>query len=188
MKTKLKAILLKFFHSYVWLFLVLILFDQFTKLLAHFNTWNFAIIPNFFYFTYTRNTGAAWNMFDGNMAALAVVSGVVGTGIIVFRVVYRHKLNALKKILLAVILAGTWGNFIDRAFYKLFLGSEGVVDFIMFKFGSYIYPIFNVADICVTLGIISFAIVIAVEDYYIEKKKKSAKEVSHEPDEDQSNE
>ena len=180
MWTKLKNFLVKFYHSYIWVFLLLIILDQGTKLWAHAGRWNITIIPNLLYLYYTRNTGAAWSIFDGNMAVLAVVSAVVGALIITYRIIKRQQLTVLKKILLAVILAGTWGNFIDRAFYKLLLQSEGVVDFIMFKFGNYVFPIFNVADICVTLGIIGYALLIAFEDYYLAKKKVQLVESDHE--------
>lgn len=181
---KLKEMLRKFYKSYAWVFILLIVLDQTTKLWAHAGKWNITIIPNFLYLYYTRNTGAAWSIFDGNMAALAVVSAVVGSLIIAYRIHQRNKLTTLKKVLLAVILAGTWGNFIDRAFYKIILNSEGVVDFIMFKFGNYVFPIFNVADICVTLGIIGYALLITFEDYYIARKK--AQVVEGENDEEAS--
>ena len=96
----------------------------------------------------------------------------------------RKKLTLLKKALIAVILAGTWGNFIDRAFYKLILGSEGVVDFISFQFGNYNFPIFNVADICVTVGIISYAVLVFVEDYIKSKKENQSAVVNDEVSEE----
>lgn len=174
---KVKEYLFKFYQSYLWIFVLLIGLDQATKLWAFTGKWDIELIPNFLYLYYTRNTGAAWSILEGNMFFLAMISAVVGTGIFVFRFLKRKELPTLKKIILAVILAGTWGNFIDRAFYKLMLGSEGVVDFIMFKFGNYIFPVFNVADICVTLGVISFAVLITVEDF---KESKAGKEVASE--------
>ncbi|MFA7449327.1 MAG: signal peptidase II [Bacilli bacterium] len=135
------------------------------------------LIPNFLYLTYTRNTGGAWSILSGNMAFLAVISAVAFIVIFLFYLKNLTKQNTLKRILFAVILAGTLGNFIDRAFYKLFLGSEGVVDFIHFRFGTYDFPIFNVADILLTVGIITFGVLITVEDFKNKKLSANASEI-----------
>lgn len=177
---KLKASLKTFFFSWTWLLIPLLLLDQGTKMWAHNAEWQITLIPNFLHLTYVRNTGAAWSLFSGNMPLLAVVSAVVGSVIIGIRIYFRRQLSALKKILLAVILAGAWGNFIDRAFYKALTGTEGVVDFIHFQFGNYHFPIFNVADICVTLGILTLATILVLEDYQIIKPKKDKEDHSHE--------
>ncbi len=171
MKINFKALLKTFFFSFVWLTILLLFIDQVTKIAAFNANWNITLIEGFLYLHTTRNTGAAWSILDGKMWLLAIISAVVGIALIVYRIMYRKNLTALKKVLIAVILAGTWGNFIDRAFYKLILGSEGVVDFISFQFGSYYFPIFNVADICVTVGIISYAVLVFVEDYLKTKKE-----------------
>ena len=51
---------------------------------------------------------------------------------------------------MAFILAGTIGNFIDRLAYNY------VVDFISWVFGSYHFPVFNMADVFITVGVIMF--------------------------------
>ncbi|OQA79518.1 MAG: Lipoprotein signal peptidase [Tenericutes bacterium ADurb.Bin239] len=177
---KVKKFFKSCFYSYAWLAIVLLIVDQLTKLWALKAAWDLTLIPNFLHLTYVRNTGAAWSMFDGNMTLLAVVSAVVGVAIIVARILYRHKLNAFKKILFAVILAGTWGNFIDRAFSKLVTGEEGVIDFIHFQFGRYHFPVFNVADICITLGILTYLVYLFREEYVMVKKPKGAKQTNAE--------
>ena len=177
---KFKTYLKTFFFSWTWLLIPLLLLDQGTKMWAYNAKWQLTLIPNFLHLTYVRNTGAAWSLFSGNMPLLAVISAVVGSVVIGIRIYYRKQLSTLKKILLAVILAGAWGNFIDRAFYKVLLGTEGVVDFIHFQFGSYHFPIFNVADICVTLGILSLATIMILEDYKIIKPKAPKEGETHE--------
>lgn len=184
MKINFRAVLKTFLTSFVWLTILLLVVDQVTKIAAFNGNWNIALIKNFLYLYTTRNTGAAWSLLNGNMALLAVISAVVGTLLIVYRIMNRKKLTLLKKALIAVILAGTWGNFIDRAFYKLILGSEGVVDFISFQFGNYNFPIFNVADICVTVGIISYAVLVFVEDYIKSKKENQSAVVNDEVSEE----
>ena len=94
---------------------------------------------------YVRNTGAAWGMFEGKMFFFYLITAVaVGT---LLYLMFKEK--GKSKLLLtaySLILAGAVGNFIDR----IRLGY--VVD--MFKFEFIGFPIFNVADICLTIGVI----------------------------------
>lgn len=94
---------------------------------------------------YVRNTGAAWGMFEGKMFFFYLITAVaVGT---LLYLMFKEK--GKSKLLLtaySLILAGAVGNFIDR----IRLGY--VVD--MFKFEFIDFPIFNVADICLTIGVI----------------------------------
>ena len=94
---------------------------------------------------YVRNTGAAWGMFEGRMVFFYLITAVaVGT---LLYLMFKEK--GKSKLLLtaySLILAGAVGNFIDR----IRLGY--VVD--MFKFEFIDFPIFNVADICLTIGVI----------------------------------
>ena len=94
---------------------------------------------------YVRNTGAAWGMFEGKMIFFYLITAVaVGT---LLYLMFKEK--GKSKLLLtaySLILAGAVGNFIDR----IRLGY--VVD--MFKFEFIDFPIFNVADICLTIGVI----------------------------------
>ena len=94
---------------------------------------------------YVRNTGAAWGMFEGKMFFFYLITAVaVGT---LLYLMFKEK--GKSKLLLtaySLILAGAIGNFIDR----IRLGY--VVD--MFKFEFIDFPIFNVADICLTIGVI----------------------------------
>ncbi|HOM32465.1 MAG: signal peptidase II [Bacilli bacterium] len=185
---KVKQYLKSFFYSYAWLAVLLLIIDQLTKVWALKAKLDITLIPNFLHLTYVRNTGAAWSMFDGNMLALALISFVVGTLLIVARIKYRTKLDTFKKILFAVVLAGTWGNFIDRAFYKLLTGAEGVVDFIHFQFGNYHFPVFNVADICITLGILSYVVLLLVEEFKALKAPKTEAKVKDDTNEEKDGE
>ena len=94
---------------------------------------------------YVRNTGAAWGMFEGKMVFFYLITAVaVGT---LLYLMFKEK--GKSKLLLtaySLILAGAVGNFIDR----IRLGY--VVD--MFKFEFIDFPIFNIADICLTIGVI----------------------------------
>lgn len=175
MKTKLSSFLKKAFHSYVWLALLLIIIDQITKYFALTHEWSITVIPNFFSLEYVRNTGAAWSMLSGNMTLLAVISFIAGVGIIYYRIYKRKEFNAFVKIMFALLLAGTWGNFIDRAFYKALTGEAGVVDFLQFYLGSRLgyFPTFNVADALITVSLFGFMGYLFYDEF---KLKKAAKE------------
>jgi len=158
--------IVKMLLSFYPLIPVLIGFDQLTKWLAYLNNVNIWIIPNFFGFYYTRNTGAAWSLFENNLLALAFVSLIAGMAMLIYRIIMRKKFTTIARAVWAVIIAGTWGNFIDRAFYE-----DGVIDFIAFKFGSYQFPIFNFADMCLVLGAIGLMILMMLEKDLLPKEK-----------------
>lgn len=174
MANKLRRAFVNFFQSYAWLTIVLIIVDQLTKYLALKNNVGVTVIPGFFYLELARNTGAAWSILDGNMGLLAAISGVAAAVIIFYMIRNRHKLSPLYKIVLATLLGGTLGNFIDRAFYKLLTGTPGVVDFILFDLGPLGYfPTFNIADMCITLSLITLIVLLFISDF----KERKVKEV-----------
>lgn len=162
---------LMFLNSYVWLMVLLLIIDQVTKVAALRGMWDITVIPNFFYLHYTRNTGAAWSMFSNNMMFLAFISGAASGFMIWYRIYKRKVLTPIYKAAWALVIAGTLGNFIDRAFYEGLTGTPGVVDFLSFQFGSYHYPIFNVADMCVVIGLIGLIILISLDDRKAKKVK-----------------
>lgn len=168
----------KVFLSFYWLLIALVLLDQGLKILflnleANYGPYyDVTVIPNFFYFSYHRNTGAAWSIFEDYPFILAIISFVAVSAMLAYRIIKRKKLTTLHKALWAVIIAGTAGNLIDRAFYQLLTGTPGVVDFIHFRFGTYDFPIFNIADMCLVLGMISLMVLTFIED------NKQAKEAA----------
>ena len=94
---------------------------------------------------YVRNTGAAWGMFEGKMLFFYLIT-VVAVGTLLYLMFKEKGKSKLLLTAYSLILAGAVGNFIDR----IRLGY--VVD--MFKFEFIDFPIFNVADICLTIGVI----------------------------------
>ncbi|MBO4928693.1 MAG: signal peptidase II [Clostridiales bacterium] len=149
-------------------FVVLVFIDQFTKSLI---TKSLAyaqtspIIKGFFSLMYVKNTGSAFSMFANKswgVTFLSVVSALAFALIIflAFFVLAKFRSRRLSMCLI-FLAAGTLGNLIDRIRLKY------VVDFIRFDFGSYTFPIFNVADICVTLACIVLAVLLIKSDKYI---------------------
>jgi len=127
--------------------------DQLTKWLASSRLLMGRPVPvldDFVRFTLVHNTGAAFGLFPGSRIPFIVIS-VVAIAVVIYlflRETYRSLAN---RILLGCILGGAIGNLVDRAR----LG--WVVDFIDIGVGSVRWPVFNVADSAVTLGVLILA-------------------------------
>ena len=105
------------------------------------------IIRNFFYITHVNNTGVAFSLFDNNRYFILAVSLIVIIVIIYY--IYKNKpRNNLEKVSYSFILGGAIGNFINRCVYGY------VTDFIDIKIFGYDYPIFNLADSFIVIGVI----------------------------------
>jgi signal peptidase II len=107
-----------------------------------------SLIPNVVHFTYIRNTGAAFSLFQGHdwlrWLSLVVSLALIAIGL------FKSFRNIWEQLGLGFILAGAAGNGIDR----LFFGS--VVDFIDLRLIN--FAIFNWADVSINLGIICLLI------------------------------
>lgn len=100
-------------------------------------------------FTLVHNMGAAFGMGQGSGIIFIAIALVITIAVIVLLAVGKHH-DALGVTGLALVVAGGIGNCIDR------LTTGYVVDFIRFTFID--FPVFNVADICVTCGVVLFLI------------------------------
>jgi signal peptidase II len=110
------------------------------------------VLGNFFVLTSIRNRGAAFGILQEQRWFFLVITLVVVSAIVwYFQRSYRTG-RPMLMIALALILGGAVGNFLDRALYG------EVVDFLQFNFGSYTFPIFNLADSGICIGV---ALVIA---------------------------
>ncbi|GIN91442.1 lipoprotein signal peptidase [Siminovitchia terrae] len=115
------------------------------------------IIDNFFHLTSHRNKGAAWGMLEGQMWLFYIITLVVAAGIIYYMQT-QAKGKPLFQVSLAFILGGAVGNFIDRLFRK------EVVDFLDTYIFGYNFPIFNIADSALTIGVILLFIQVFKEE------------------------
>jgi signal peptidase II len=137
--------------------LFILALDQFTKwLVLHsiFEGDEKTIIPGFFNLAHRVNTGAAWSLFTGNNAVLAIVALVA----LVALYFSRHHFNAhtlTGQFAFGLIFGGITGNLTDR----LLPGRHAVVDFLHFylqRRGSdepLDFPAFNVADSAICTGV-----------------------------------
>jgi len=107
------------------------------------------IIPDFFNITYILNPGAIFGFLSTMNDTYRRIFFIVVSLIVIVAITYMiiKEKNKLSKISLVLILAGAFGNLIDR----ITVGS--VIDFLDFElFGRHWYT-FNIADSCITVGI-----------------------------------
>jgi signal peptidase II len=149
-----------------------------------------SVIGDFFRITFTENPGMAFGFDPGSDFKLfiSVFSLVASIGLLVYLYTVRKKSLSLK-IAIALILGGALGNVIDRMFYgliydysPLFYGK--VVDFFDFDFFNFSifgrsydrWPIFNIADAAVSVGVL----ILLFFYKHHEAEDKKSKQVSEE--------
>ena len=110
------------------------------------------VIRNFFSFTHIRNPGVAFGLFaesDSEFKSLIFIgfSAIAIVAILVF----FHQAPRHRKIVhvgLIMVFSGAIGNLIDRILY------HEVIDFLDFFYNGYHWPAFNIADSCITIGVV----------------------------------
>lgn len=132
-----------------------------------------SVIGNFFLITSIRNRGAAFGILQEKRVFFILITVVVAAVIIWYLHRTYRSGNKLMLYALSTVLGGAVGNFLDRAIHG------EVVDFLQFNFGSYTFPIFNMADvaICVGVGLIILDSLLTARQ---EKKKHEHGEQSEE--------
>ena len=137
----------------IWGFVIIIGcigIDQITKAIARATLkpkGSVSIIKNFFSFTYVENKGGAWGSFNGLLWLFIIVT-ILSLGVMFYLLKdFNLKTNPIFSIGLALLIAGSIGNFIDRIAFKY------VTDFLDFIIFGYDFPVFNVADICIVIGV-----------------------------------
>lgn len=114
------------------------------------------LIDGLLRFTYVRNAGAAFGMLQGARWILTAVSIVAVVGL--SWVISRPRTHGLKRIASTMILAGAAGNLVDRLFY-----GGLVVDFIEMGYAGRTFPVYNVADMGVSLGAVVLVLSLLLE-------------------------
>lgn len=112
-------------------------------------TGEIVLIPRLVSLTYIRNDGVAFGLFQGVPQLFTVSSLVITLGLVYFYLTHLPPRNRLVAVLVGMILGGAIGNVIDRLRFGY------VVDFIKTFDGR--FPIFNVADSGVSVGVIALA-------------------------------
>lgn len=147
--------------------LLLIIIDQLTKLWALNSLLpikRIPIIDGVFSLNFVENTGAAFSMLEGKTVILTVIPLVacIAMAYVLLSGKVKSKVGSWG---LSLILAGALGNLIDRVF------RGAVVD--MFDFELINFPVFNVADIAVTIGAVLFFVYVLF--FYEDKKSEKQK-------------
>jgi signal peptidase II len=131
-----------------------ILLDQATKLFvqAHMTLYeSIAIIPNYLDITYTQNPGAAFSMLADAppwVRTAFLLTMACAAIIVLLVIIVRAERVSLTSVSCALILGGAMGNLIDRAI------RGRVIDFMRAHYYDLNYPIFNVADSAITIGVV----------------------------------
>lgn len=133
-----------------WIILILAIatFDQLTKtcvMLTMSEGETKPLIEGVFHFTHIKNTGASWGMFAGARVLFILLTLIVLCGLFVWYQKKKPKDRFLMTAL-SLIAGGAVGNLIDRII------SGRVTDF--FDFRLIHFPVFNIADIAITVGAI----------------------------------
>ncbi len=129
--------------------IIVLIIDQITKLLIDMFLMHdevIYIVDKFFYLTRVGNIGAAFSTFEGNTLFLILASIICI--ILLLRLVKDFKENKRTLLSFGLIFGGIFGNLSDR----LFLGY--VRDFLGINIFDLNFPIFNVADSCIVLGVL----------------------------------
>lgn len=145
----------------------IIILDQITKIWIVKNmeiSESVPVIENFLYITSHRNSGAAWGILEGQMWFFYIVTIFVVIAL-VYYIQKMAKTHVLLGTALALMLGGAIGNFIDRVIRK------EVVDFIDTNIFGYDFPIFNVADSALTVGVGILMIFMLFEEKLLKERK-----------------
>lgn len=144
---------------------ILVAIDQLTKYLTVQNIplgEIVEVIPGIVSLTYIRNSGAAFSILEGQMWFFYIITVLV-VSFLIYYMYTETKENTILGYILALILAGALGNFIDRLLFQY------VVDMIKLEFID--FAIFNIADSYLTVGVILLIIYTFFEDKLNENKQ-----------------
>ena len=153
---------------------VSVILDQLTKLIVVKNMELYETAPfiqGILESRYIENRGAAWGMFSDNRWIFIIISAAALIALPMLLYKYRN-LHFLFGFSLSLVIGGAAGNMIDRVF------AGAVVDFLNFQFID--FPVFNVADICVTAGAaLMFIYLIFIDkEFFRDKKKEEAEKAA----------
>jgi len=138
-------------YSIACIFLII---DQIIKLLVRVKMNlldSISIIPSFFSLYYVENEGAAFSILQ-NKTILLIVIGILCLYMIAKYIEKEQQYTKITLISLGIIIGGMIGNLIDRLLY------QKVTDYLSFTIFDYNFPVFNLADIGITVGVVLFVL------------------------------
>lgn len=128
-----------------------LLFDQIIKFLVSKYITNVTIIPNFISLIYAENDGVAFSMLSGSRIIIIIISIILLSFLAYYMnkdYVSKKKDDILMDISYGLLFGGILGNLLDRIIRGI------VIDYISINIIGYHFPIFNLADVMITIGVI----------------------------------
>lgn len=142
---------------------ILFLIDLISKLLVIKYIDKLTIIPNFLALELVYNDGVAFSLLKGQQLLIILIS------VIVLIYILKKIVPTIKKrtetISISLLLGGLLGNLFDRILYN------EVIDFISFKIFNYYFPIFNLADTFICIGVF-ILLILMIKDGKNENRSK----------------
>ena len=133
--------------------LFIIFLDQFLKTIVSNNLEEYEIIKIFSFLNIVNihNTGISFGLFSGILSFWVIL---IIVGLVIIALIYwlLNSESNIEKWGLIFILGGAFANFFDR------LINKHVIDYIYFQYNKFYWPAFNLADIAITIGIISLIV------------------------------
>ena len=146
--------------TYLFIIVALVGIDQYSKyvITSYFELGQSkTIIENFFWLNYVQNFGAGFSIMQNARTTFLIITPIC---LVLFSyLLYKAKDN-LSKAALLLMIGGTIGNFIDR------IVTTYVVDFLSFNIFGWDFPVFNLADTFLTIGVILYIICLILEEKY----------------------
>lgn len=141
--------LIKKYGLHLALLLLVLYLDHITKFVTE--QWlgyrhSYEVIENFFWIHILRNTGGAWSMFSG-VDGLFMIIPPLAFAVMCYFYFTSKETQKLFRWALILLMAGTLGNYFDRLQFGY------VRDFLSFNLLGYMFPVFNIADISLNIGV-----------------------------------
>lgn len=114
-----------------------------------------SLIKDFFSITYAKNTGVAFSFLEGNVPLIIIITSIII--LLILKYIKDTVQNKYESICYGLIIGGAIGNLIDRISYGY------VIDFLDFNLFGYPFPIFNIADTAIVIGIFTLIILSFIE-------------------------
>jgi signal peptidase II len=123
------------------------------------------VIPGWFSLVHARNPGAAFSTLEGQLPLFLVFTAIAV--VVILDLVRRQRPSErFLPLTLGLTFAGAVGNGIDRVarggevvdFLKVYAGREPLQSWFVERVGTYVWPIFNVADSLLVVGVVLFAL------------------------------
>jgi len=156
---------------FLWLTLLLIVLDQFTKqwVIRVFDLYESIEIMPYLNFTYVRNMGAAFSFLSdqGGWQRWLFTGLAIAVSLVLLVWLRRNPVGLWRQNLaFTLILAGAIGNVIDRIIYGY------VIDFIDVYVNEWHWPAFNIADMAITIG----AVLMLLEAFFEQRQEPAGQE------------